>query len=103
MPPDQLLGVLKSPPSGLIQSKPVMTVKLPELDPVPPAVVTEIGPVVAPAGTVVVMVVSLTTVKAVVEVRWNVTDVAPVKPEPVMVTGTPIPPLVGVNAVTVGG
>jgi hypothetical protein len=55
------------PKVPLVAERPVtvgagITVKLPELVPVPKGLVTETGPVVAPVGTVVVMVVSLTTV-----------------------------------------
>ena len=62
---------------------------------------TAIGPVVAPVGTLVAIVVSLVTVNA-AAVPLNVTDVAPVKPVPVTVTDVPSLPLVGSNPVTVG-
>src|SRR5579872_1238271 len=66
----------------------VVTVKLVELEPGPFAFVTVIGPVVAPLGTVVLMLVSPFTVK-VAGVPLNDTAVAPVKPEPVIETGVP--------------
>ena len=79
-----------------------VTVKLVALVAVPPAVVMEMGPVVAPVGTVAVMCVALVTVKVVAEIPLNFTDVAPVNPVPVITTDAPIGPLVGVNDVIVG-
>jgi hypothetical protein len=78
------------------------TVKVPLLVSVPPGVVTLIVPVVAPVGTVVVILVEPFTVK-VAAVPWNFTEVAPVKPVPLMVTLVPTAPLVGVKEVIVGG
>jgi hypothetical protein len=61
---------------------------------VPPPVVTAIGPVDAPDGTVAVICVSeFTTYEATAPL--NVTDVAPVKAVPVIVTDVPTGPLVG--------
>lgn len=79
----------------------VDTVKLAVLVPVPPAFVTEIGPLVAPVGTVAVTCVSLLTVYD-ADVPLNFTEVAPVKPVPVTVTDDPTAPLVGENPLTVG-
>jgi hypothetical protein len=80
-----------------------VTVKLVLLVPVPPlVVVTAIGPVVAPLGTVALIVVSETKVKAALT-PLKVTWLAPVKPEPLMVTVVPIGPLVGVKVEMVGG
>jgi hypothetical protein len=95
--------VLKRPRVGL---KPeitgcTITLKLVELVPVPSTVVTAIGPVVAPAGTVVVICVSEFTLKA-AATPSNVTSVAPVKPVPVTVTAVPTAPLCGVKDVTEG-
>ena len=59
----------------------LVTRKLLRLVPVPCGEVTTTGPVVAPAGTVVVMLPSLTTLN-VAEVPLNLTAVAPVKPDP---------------------
>ena len=79
-----------------------VTVKFEALVAVPPGVTTWIGPLVAPVGTVVVIVVALTTVKVGWFVALNRTLVAPVRPVPVIVTATPTAPLVGVKLVTVG-
>jgi len=60
--------------------------------PVPDGDVTDNCPVVAPVGTVVVIVES----EAIVNVGWekllNNNDVAPVNPEPVIVTAAPNTP-----------
>jgi len=64
--------------------------------PVPVGVVTEIGPVVAPFGTVAVICVPEFTVNAAV-VPLNFNDVAPVRFPPVMTTCVPHGPMVGVN------
>ena len=73
---------------------------------VPPGVVTAMGPLVAPAGTVAVIEVSDTKVKAVAAVPSNLTlppvTTAPVKPVPVRVTEEPIAPLAGAKPVSVG-
>jgi hypothetical protein len=80
----------------------LMTVKLPVLLAVPPAVVTLIGPVAAPAGTVAVIAVAELTVKLAL-VPLNRTAVAPVKFVPLMVTLVPTGPLPGVKLAIVGG
>jgi len=72
-----------------------------ELAPLPLGVVTLIGPLVAPLGTVVVILVSETTVN-VAAVPLKFTLVAPVKLYPVMVTAAPTDPLVGENDVILG-
>src|SRR5438309_10722150 len=69
---------------------------------VPADVVTRIGPVVAPLGTVAVITVSEVTVKLAALTPLNVTAVAPVKAVPVIVTVFPTCPLVGVKLVIVG-
>ena len=69
---------------------------------VPPAVVTRIRPVLAPAGTVAWIWVPETTVKD-AAVELNVTAVAPAKLLPVTVTTVPAAPLAGVNDAMVGG
>ena len=61
-----------------------------------PGVVTVMGPVVAPAGTVVVIVPELLTVN-VAATPLNETDVAPAKVVPVIVTAVPTGPKIGVN------
>ena len=63
---------------------------------VPPALVTLIGPVVAPVGTVVVMVLAAFTLKL-AAVPLNFTVVVPTKPLPITVTFCPTIPLEGVN------
>src|SRR6185436_17543026 len=78
-----------------------MTVKSPALVAVPPGVVTLILPVVAPAGTVVLICVLDTTLK-VAAVPLKLTLVVPVKADPVMVTTAPTRPLVGENEEIVG-
>jgi hypothetical protein len=76
-------------------------VKLVALVAVPSSVVTEIEPVLAPAGTVVVIVPELFTVK-VAALPPNETAVAPVKFVPVIVTPDPIPPKVGAKELMAG-
>ena len=78
------------------------TVKLVVLVTVPPAVVTEIFPVVAPVGTVAVIWVEELTVKLVAAIPFNLTAVAPVKFVPVMTTEVPTSPEAGVKLVIVG-
>lgn len=68
---------------------------------VPEGVVTEMAPVVAPVGTVVLIWLSETTVN-VAGVALNLTAVAPVKAVPVMVTAIPGDPDVGENEVIAG-
>src|SRR5881396_3315149 len=81
-----------------------VTVKSPELVAVPPGASTEIGPVVAPEGTVAVICASPSTVKLPATlVPLNRTSVAPVKPDPVIVTEVPTGPELGENPVMVGG
>jgi hypothetical protein len=77
-------------------------VKLVRLDPVPPGVVTLIGPEVAVEGTVTVICVAEFTVNVVAATPLKVTEVAPVKFVPVSVTDVPTGPDVGVNDVMVG-
>ena len=79
-----------------------VTVKLLPLVAVPPGVVTLIGPVVAPLGTLVVIWVSVTPLK-VAAVPLKVTAVAPLKWLPLMVTVVPTGPLLGLKELMVGG
>ena len=79
----------------------VFTVKLLLLVPVPLGVVTANNPVVAPDGTVNMIVVLFETLKT-TGLPFRVTEVAPVKLVPVIVTVVPAVPLVGVKEVTVG-
>jgi len=78
-----------------------ITANAPALVAVPPGVVTEIGPVAAPAGTAAVIWAAEFTVKAAL-VPLNWTDVAPVKLVPVMTTLVPTGPLVGEKPEIVG-
>jgi len=96
VPAGPLLGVKLAIVGGLI------TVKLPVLLAVPAEVVTLIGPVAAPAGTVAVIAVAELTVKLAL-VPLNSTDVAPVKFVPLIVTLVPAGPLLGVKLAIVGG
>jgi hypothetical protein len=76
-------------------------VKLLALVAVPPGVVTLIGPVVAPPGTVAEIDVAELTVKLAL-VPLKVTAVVPVKFVPLIVTLVPTVPLVGEKFVIVG-
>jgi len=78
------------------------TVNDDELVPVPPAVVTEIGPVVAPLGTVAWISDAEMNVQL-AGVPLNFTEIGEVKFEPRMSMLVPTGPLVGVNEVIVGG
>src|SRR5258708_38091949 len=78
------------------------TVKLPALLAVRGEVVTLIGPLVPPAGTVAVIVVAEPTVKLALA-PLNSTALAPVKFVPLIETLVPAGPLVGVKLETVGG
>jgi hypothetical protein len=100
VPTGPLVGVNEDTVGGL--PPPVVTVKLDALVPVPFGVVTAIGPLVAPLGTVALTLVLELTVKL-AEVPLNVTAVAPVKFVPMIDTLVPTGPLVGLNEVTVGG
>jgi hypothetical protein len=70
--------------------------------PVPAGVVTAMGPVVAPPGTIAVTCVELGTVNDLEAVPLKVTAVAPDRFVPVTATEVPAAPEVGVNPVTVG-
>jgi hypothetical protein len=85
----------------IIGAAAVVTVKLWELVAVPSRVVTLIGPVVAPEGTVVVILVFEFTV-IVAETPLNFTLVAAVRSVPWIVTAMPTGPLVGENEEMVG-
>ena len=100
------LIVIEVPTTPLLGLKLVIvgaatTVKLVALVAVPPAVVTVTGPLLAPAGTVAVIIVAELTVK-VAALPLNATAVAPLKLVPVTVTDIPTPPLAGLNVVIVG-
>src|SRR6058998_2503886 len=85
----------------LILGGPAVTVKALLLPPVPAAVLTLIGPVVAPLGTVAVIWVFEFTVKL-AAMPLKVTVVAPVKWFPPIVTVVPTGPLVGLKELIVG-
>src|ERR1700679_2579153 len=72
-----------------------VTVKFVLLVPVPPGVVTPIGPVFAPDGTSAFISESVITSKLVAATPPNVTFVAPVKVLPLIVTSVPTGPLGG--------
>src|SRR3954452_16213032 len=78
-----------------------VSVKSRRLAPVPPGVVTATGPVVAALGTTASISMSDTSLNV---AAWppKVTEDAPVKPVPVMVTDVPTGPLSGRNAATTG-
>ena len=78
------------------------TVNVATLVVVPPAVVTEMGPVLAPVGTVTAICVAESTVKLVAATPLNFTAVAPVKKSPLTVTEPPTRALVGEKEVTTG-
>jgi hypothetical protein len=78
-----------------------LTVKVRLLVAVPPGVVTEIGPTVAPAGTIALIFVAELTVKVALT-PLNLTEVAPVKRVPEMVMELPIRALAGEKEVIVG-
>jgi len=69
---------------------------------VPAGVVTAIGPVVAPVGTVALSELSETSVKVVL-LPLKVTALVSVKPLPLIVTLVPAGPLLGLNEEIVGG
>jgi hypothetical protein len=80
----------------------VVMVKAFVLVPVPPLVVTAIGPVVAPLGTVALIAVSEATENVVAVTPLKVILPAPLKPVPTIDTLVPTAPLVGVNDEIVG-
>lgn len=80
----------------------VDTVKFVVLAAVPLGVVTLIGPVVAVAGTVALIEEADTNEKDALT-PLNLTDVAPVRLLPLIVTDVPVGPLVGVKELTDGG
>lgn len=79
----------------------VVTVKFVVDVAVPPAVVTENVPVVAPLGTIAVIWVAVFP-EVVAVVPFSFTEVAPVRFVPVIVTDVPTGPLVGEKLVIVG-
>jgi hypothetical protein len=96
VPTGPLAGVKLETVGGL------MTVKLLALLAVPAGLVTLIGPLAAPAGTVAVIVLAEFTLKPAL-VPLNSTAVAVLKLVPLIVTLVPTGPLPGVKLETVGG
>ncbi len=94
-------GPLPGVKEVMVGAPAIVTVKFVELVAVPPKVVTEIGPVVAPTGTVVVIVVEEFVVNA-AGAFLNFTPVTSTKFVPVMMTDVPTGPEVGENDVIVG-
>src|SRR5689334_1374565 len=84
------------PLAGAKEDMAGVTVKRVVLTKGPPGVVTVMGPVVAPAGTVVVIVPGGPSMNVAVA-PLNETAVAPVKVVPVIVTPVPTGPKVGAN------
>ena len=78
------------------------TVKLPLLVPVPPELVTAIGPEVAPEGTGAVICVAELTEYEADAVPLNFTALTPVKFAPVIVTEDPTGPVDGEKLVITG-
>ena len=94
--PVMLTAVPRTPLVGEKEAMTGTSMKACELVTVPEELVTEIGPLVAPLGTVAVIWESETTVN-VAEVPLKATRVAPVYWAPLMVTLVPTGPLVGVK------
>jgi len=77
------------------------TVKVDGLVATPPGVVTETNPVVAAAGTIAVIANAVSPV-IVAAAPLNVTDVAPLRFVPEIVTAVPVGPVAGARPVIVG-
>jgi len=86
---------------GSVCAVATVTVNVLLLVAVPPGVVTVMGPVVAPLGTVASIIVAELTVKLAL-VPLMVTAVAPLNPVPLIVTLVPAVPLVGVKLLIAG-
>src|SRR5690349_12243275 len=84
-------------PAATDRESPGVTVKLAALVPVPPGVVTEMGPVDAAGGTTAVSFVSVPRPTMVAAAPLNRTAVALVNPDPLIVTWVPMVPDVGVK------
>ena len=97
--------VTQVPAYATVGEKLVMAGNTPKelaLVPVPSGVVTAIGPLATPAGTVALSDVALTGVTDVLETPPNETSSTFANPDPVTVTSFPSAPVVGVKLVTVG-
>src|SRR2546428_964629 len=97
------------PTGPLVGAKPLIvgglavTVKLLALVAVPPVVLTPIGPVAAPDGTVAWITVGELTAYVVAATEPKVTELAPVKFVPLICTLVPTGPLGGAESLMVGG
>ncbi|HVS31709.1 MAG TPA: hypothetical protein VMS98_09660 [Thermoanaerobaculia bacterium] len=102
--PMMLTALPIGPASGvtLLMTGTAMTLNWLELVAAPAGVVTVIGPVVAPAGTVVEICVSLLT-RNVAVTPLNFTDVVPLKLLPLILTDAPGAAAAGKNPLIVGG
>jgi hypothetical protein len=104
--PEMLTDVPTAPLVGekdvMVGAPATVTVKLVELVAVPLGLVTEIGPVKAPEGTMAVIWVDVSAVKVVADVVLNLTSLTPMKFVPVIVTEVATGPLFGENEVIVG-
>ena len=92
--PDEGKNEVMTGGGGEVKLKPVNA-------PVPPAVVTLTSPV-EPPPTTAVIVLGETTVNEVADVPPKLTDVAPLRFVPIIVTVVPLPVVVGVKEVIVG-
>jgi hypothetical protein len=95
-------GPLPGEKEEIVGAPATVTVKFAELVAVPLGLVTEIGPVKAPEGTMAVIWVDVSAVKVVADVVLNLTSLTPMKFVPVIVTEVATGPLVGENEVIVG-
>jgi len=98
--------VICAPTGPLSGLKPVTVgvatkVKFVTLRPMPPGVVTEIGPLLAFAGTLAMIFMPLNLKPALAPL--NATCIAPFRLLPLIVTAVPTPPLAGVKLLMVGG
>ena len=100
IPPLQVVPAFQLPEATALKVPAVaFTVKFVLLVAVPAAFVTVITPLVAPAGTMAVICVSLSTVYDDANVPLKATALAPMKPVPAMVTAVPVRPADGAKLV----
>ena len=95
-------GLLNPTSVRCVRSVYGVTLNIVALLALPPGVVTAIFPVLAPVGAVAVAFVAELTVKVGAFTPPKVTFVAPVKPDPVIVTCVPTGPLVGMKLLITG-
>jgi hypothetical protein len=102
-PPPMIVTVSPTNPAmGVKFPMPFFTANAVVELPVAATLVTEMLPVVAPAGTTAVIIVADTTLKIAAGVPLNCTAVLAAKFDPVIVTVAPTDPLVGVKVDTTG-